>query len=373
MKSLSFRDRTDSPGPKKLLALDGGGIRALITIEVLAEIERILRERFNDERLLLADYFDYVAGTSSGAMLAAAISWGMTVADLRTFFLRNSHAMFDKASLLERLRYKYRQEKLAGLVRKELGADTTLGSDRLKTLLMVVLRNATTDSPWPLSNNPRAKFNDPTLQDCNLNIPLWQILRACTAAPLFFPPEVIAMGSRKFVFLDGAVTTYNNPAFLLFLMATVEPYRLCWEANEEKMLLVSVGTGIAPQANADLKPSQMNVLYNAGSIPSALMYAAKVQQDVLCRIFGQCRSGDLIDSEVGDMCKIKGPLDSKLFSYVRYNVELSPGGLGALGLGAIDPRKVMAMDSTAAVGDLQRIGTALGAARVSSEHFAGFL
>lgn len=63
--------------------------------------------------------------------------------------------------MLKRFRYKYDSGRLRGLLHEVIGLDTELGSDRLQTLLMMVLRNATTDSPWPLSNNPLAKYNDP--------------------------------------------------------------------------------------------------------------------------------------------------------------------------------------------------------------------
>ena len=86
-----------------------------------------------------------------------------------------------------------------------LGKDTTLGDDELKTLLLIVVRNATTDSPWPLSNNPNALFNDPSREDNNLAIPLWQLVRASTAAPTYFPPEVVTVGEHDFVFVDGGV------------------------------------------------------------------------------------------------------------------------------------------------------------------------
>ena len=164
------------------------------------------------------------------------------------------------------------------------------------------MRNATTDSPWPLSNNPGAKYNRPEREFRNLDIPLWQLVRASTAAPTFFPPEVIDIGGGKsFVFVDGGVTMFNNPAFQLFLMATLEPYNLGWATGEEQMLLVSIGTGTNPRANEDLQPGEMNLLYNAGSIPSALMGAALNEQDMLCRVFGRRLVGDLLDREVGDL------------------------------------------------------------------------
>ena len=174
---------------------------------------------------MLADYFDYIAGTSTGAVIATCLSVGMSVGQIRDFYVENAADMFDKARLLDRFRFKYEDDRLAARLRRELGEETTLGSDRLRTLLLIVMRNATTDSPWPLSNNPGAHYNRPEREFRNLDIPLWQLVRASTAAPTFFPPEVIDIGGGKsFVFVDGGVTMFNNPAFQLFLMATLEPY-----------------------------------------------------------------------------------------------------------------------------------------------------
>ena len=253
-----------------------------------------------------------------------------------------------------------------------LGRDTTLGSEELKNLLLIVVRNATTDSPWPLTNNPDALFNDPNRADNNLAIPLWQLVRASTAAPTYFPPEVVALGERDFVFVDGALTTYNNPAFQLFLMATLDAYRLCWPATESDLLLVSVGTGTCPKANDHLRPGAMNLLYNANSMPAALMDAALNEQDLLCRVFGRCRHGAPIDLEVGDLMGGQGLLEKRLFSYVRYNAELSRRGLDDLELHDVVPEHVQRLDSVQHVGELRRVGQA-AARDVAMEHFAGFL
>jgi len=366
--------RMQAPGPKKLLALDGGGIRGMMTVEVLAEIESLLRKELGrGDDFVLADYFDFVAGTSTGAIIAACISLGMKVADIRAFYISSGKEMFDKASLLKRFRYQYEDEKLAAKMQEVFGKDATLGSDRLRTVLMMVMRNATTDSPWPMSNNPFAKYNQPERDDCNLNIPLWQLVRASTAAPVYFPPEVVKVGQHDFVFVDGGITTYNNPAFQAFLMATVEPYKMNWAAGEDKFLVVSIGTGTSPQANTDLEPNEMNLLYNASSIPSALMYAALNEQDMLCRVFGHCRAGAALDREVGDLICAKGPVGpGKLFTYMRYNAELSAAGLQALGLGDIKPENVQKLDSVEHIADLQRLGQAVGRS-VQPAHFAGFV
>ena len=96
---------------------------------------------------------------------------------------------------------------------------------------MLVMRNHSTGSPWPVSKNPAAKFNDPALPECNLKLPVWQLVRASTAAPVYFPPETINVGGRKHVFVDGGITPYNNPALLLFQMATLPAYKVEWETG----------------------------------------------------------------------------------------------------------------------------------------------
>jgi len=378
----TFRDKLKPSGTKKLLALDGGGIRGLITVEMLAGLEDVLRREAGRPNLVLADYFDYIAGTSTGAIIATCVSLGMSTSKLRDFYVNNGEAMFAKASLIKRYRYKYEDDRLAAMlqrvIREESGESTspTLGSEALRTLLLIVMRNATTDSPWPISNNPDAKYNDRSRRDCNLDIPLWQLVRASTAAPVYFPPEEVRVGEQSFLFVDGGVTTYNNPAFLLFLMSTMGAYRLGWPVGADKMMLVSVGTGTNPNANADLDPSEMNLLYNAGSIPSALMYAALNEQDLLCRAFGACRHGAPLDRELGDLIDVAGGASRgivpKLFTYVRYNTELSTQGLTELGLPNVDPKHVQKMDSVEYIAELQQVGQA-AAKQINTAHFAGFV
>ncbi len=367
---MTLQDRVNPAGQKKMLTLDGGGIRGIISLEVLAKIEQILKQKTGKNDLVLADYFDYISGTSTGAIIATCLSLGMTVEAVQEFYAQSGAAMFDRASLLDRFRFKFQDEKLSEKLREVLGADTTLGSAKLRTLLMIVMRNATTDSAWPLSNNPNAKYKE------NLSLPLWQLVRASTAAPTYFPPELVHLSDRAgnpldFLFVDGGITMYNNPAFQLFLMATTAPYNLCWKAGVNDMLLVSVGTGKSSIANKDLQPGQMNLLYNASSLPSALMSAALRQQDFLCRVFGDCRHGDIIDREIGDMIGQPSPAGTKLFTYMRYNMELTSAGLAALGLPDIKPENVQMLDSVDHIADLKRVGQAV-ARDVTPDHFQGF-
>src|ERR1700758_83958 len=216
MAAKTFRDKLAPTPTKKLLTCDGGGIRGILSLEIMGAIEKLLRDRLSDPNLVLADYFDYVAGTSTGAIIATLVALGFSADEIRDFYLRSGEEMFHRARLWERFRTKFEDDKLSRMLRDVIGENTTLGSEKLRTLLMMVMRNATTDSPWPLSNNPKAKYNDAARADCNLKLPLWQLVRASTAAPVYFPPEVVRVG-RDFIFVDGAVTMHNNPAFQLFL------------------------------------------------------------------------------------------------------------------------------------------------------------
>jgi patatin-like phospholipase/acyl hydrolase len=361
-----------------LLAIDGGGIRGVLSLLILARIESLLIAESKRLDYRLADYFDYVAGTSTGGIIAAGVAMGMSVAEILAFYVNNGAQMFDKASIVNRLmlRDKFRSEPLAEQLQTVFGKETTLGAPELESLLLLVMRNATTDSPWPISNNPFAKYNDPAHPADNLKLPLWQLVRASTAAPTFFPPEVIDCGGKPFIFVDGGVTMYNNPAFQMFLMATVDrfwikapPQKRGWETGADKMLIVSIGTGTSAAANDSLKPDEMNLLFNASSIPSALMYAALNEQDFLCRVFGDCVEGPPLDREIDTMIPSQGPLDTKLFRYARYNAELSSSALAALGCGDIKPSSVQQLDSVAAMPDLQRIGKAVADRKVKREHF----
>ncbi len=382
-------DRIQSPGPKKILACDGGGIRGLMSAEILAKIESLLRGALGrGPDFVLADYFDFVCGTSTGALIATCIACGMSMDKIRHFYLDSGKHMFDKASVLKRLQYSYNDEPLARMLKTTLDeqlqeTNASLGSDNLKTLLMMVMRNHSTDSPWPVSNNPFAKYNDRSRKDCNLNLPLWQLARASTAAPTFFPPEVVTFAEGtpeeySFIFVDGGVTTYNNPAYLAFQMATTKPFRINWQTGANQMLIVSVGTGSCPSLlPGGARVDDLNLMHFAKSIPTALMNAASAGWDMTCRTLGVCRHGPPIDREIGDMV-MSGPdapnwTGPKLFTYLRYDPDVSARGLGEMGLNDIDPAVVQVMDSVDHIPHIRRVGITYAAAHCLTQHFEGFL
>jgi predicted acylesterase/phospholipase RssA len=363
--------------PRKLLALDGGGIRGVLSLEILAEIEKKIAAKTGVDRL--GDYFDYIGGTSTGAIVAAGLSIGMSAAELLDFYREAGVSMFAKNALLQRLKSFYTdeplKEKLQGIFEEKDGRQADLTSERLRCLLLVVTRNLTTDSPWPISSNPFAKYNDTTRPACNRRIPLWQLVRASTAAPVFFPPEILNWdpddSSKSFVFVDGGLTPYNNPSFLLFRMATQPAYRLNWKTGEQHLLLVSVGTGAAAGVTDAV---ERNLFGNMQNLPSELMYGIQVEQDINCRTFGRCVHGSDIDREMGNLVlPAEAPDRGRFFRYVRYNADLSRGGLDRLGLNEIDPASVQKMDAVDQIENLARVGRAVAEKEVAIEHFGPFV
>ena len=380
------------PKPRKLLALDGGGIRGVLTLQVLIRMEELLAEQSGQgENFRLCNFFDYIGGTSTGAIIAAGLAIGKPARWLSDFYKDVGPAMFEKSFILKRLKNLYKSEPLADKLKEVFGKDTKLDSDELKCLLLVVTRNVSTDSPWPISSNPFAKYNDPNRKDRNTKIPLWQLVRASTAAPVFFPPEIVEWdptdSTKAFLFEDGGLTPYNNPAFLIARMATHPAYKLGWKTGERNLLVMSVGTGSAPKVDAEVYGGGKNAFSNLVNFPAALMYGAAVDQDINCRIIGRCIHGGeydkelracdtAIDREIGDLVTrsdegVPTSLSDDLgrqFLYARYNAELSSKWLEKRGLGDVDPATVAQLDSIEHIDDLVKVGQAL-AKEVKIEHF----
>jgi predicted acylesterase/phospholipase RssA len=387
----SLRDRYQEDRPHRMLALDGGGIRGLLTLGILERIEKLVWEQTGRK---LCEYFDYIGGTSTGAIIAAGLSRGLTTADLIEFYTSSGRQMFDPSWLIERIKYLYTSDPLKIKLQEVFGHDTNLDPDNLECLLLVVTKNVTTDSPWPISSNPDAKYNDPARQDCNLKIPLWQLVRASTAAPVYFPPEILQWDakdpSKTFVFVDGGVTPYNNPAFLLYRMATEPAYRLNWKKGEDHLLIVSVGTGAAESLGATAASPNKNIVSTVAGLPGELMYGIQVDQDICCRSVGRCTFGAHLDREILDLVPRQlhegmtveeqyaapaVPLATNLgrhFLYVRYNADLSGAGLKDLGFAQVDPASVQKMDAVGNIPVLLAIGRA-AAQHVQIDHLGPFL
>lgn len=119
----SLRERYQQQFSHRMLALDGGGIRGLVTLGILEKIERLIAEQTGKK---LCEYFDYIAGTSTGAIIAAGLARGLTTADLIEFYKQSGKQMFEHSFLIERLKYFYTADPLKEQLQDVFGKDTNL-------------------------------------------------------------------------------------------------------------------------------------------------------------------------------------------------------------------------------------------------------
>lgn len=385
-----------SLGPKRLLSLDGGGIRGVLTLEILGELEAQLKHRLapGDDEWSLSSYFDYIGGTSTGAVIATCLALGWPVARIARLYEHMGPKMFRKSWISAPWNF-YSSKPLKNQLLESLPSGLTLGSDDFRCLLMMVLKNRSTDSAWPVSNYAGATYNRRDIavragRPSNLDLPVWQLVRASTAAPIFFPSERIRIkgrsSSRVYQFVDGGITPYNNPSLQLVSMATLDAYGLGWQTGCDELLLVSIGTGSRPAATKPVTKT-VNLLRNLQLLPGELMNASAVQQDQLCRVLGHCTAAPALGDRELDYDQLSPTLDDdpltgsrrvdltgavspKLFTYVRYDALLTSEGLASLGL-LYDEKtaaKVAKLSSVGHIDDLRAIGQAV-ATDVDLKHF----
>ena len=374
-----------SNGPKRLLSIDGGGLCGLIPAESLVLIEEQLNQLTGQE-LPLCQRFDMIGGTSTGAILAAGLSLGMKAAQLRDFYLDFGKEIFTKVFWPVRLWHSYPSEPLERRLKEKFGEGTTLGDPKLKTKVLIVAKNATLGTTWFFDNNPDGKYFS-----TNRSLPLWQIVRASSAAPTFFPPQKIRAADAKGQvrdneFIDGGVSSYNNPSLQLFLEATDPQYKYAWPTGPDKLLLLSLGTGFNSVTVEEGKASRYNLLDWAKYSIHGLMGDANLQQNVLMHLIGQPPAGPAVTSPA-EMAAVRdtgapgekaldfmnnGLGSKKLLTYQRITISLTRDRLDGLGLKDIDPVKVREIDAADQIENMRRVGVAVANEQVRMQALQHF-
>ncbi len=233
-----------------VLSIDGGGIRGLIPLYVLREIELRLGRR--GIRKPLTRVFDLMAGTSAGALIVLALnapgSAGpaagrsdgapqFSVDDLIAFFEKHGivifpHGMFEQLrEIAHFFRDKYSARPLENLMLSLFGDRT------LRQAVSNVLVTA-----YDVENRRPFLFRKRAFQGkgaVETDFYMRDIVRAATAAPTFFEPAIIETASRlkdAFCLVDGAVFA-QNPSLAAYVEA-----RAIFGRNR-RLNIVSLGTG----------------------------------------------------------------------------------------------------------------------------------
>jgi predicted acylesterase/phospholipase RssA len=388
----SSRDRhLFGPGPKRILALSGGGVRGAITVAFLKRIEEMLDAQAG-KAVRLADYFDLIGGTSTGALIAGGLALGYRVDQITRFYTEHAGDVFAPHGGLLQLPFLQSKFDVRGL-RSQL--ETVIGERRLGTPDLItgfacITKRIDTGSVWMIANNPRSPYwEDGETYIGNKHYSLANLVRASTAAPQYFDPELLPIGaailppelegeggvaaalaemgaeliqtgwdtgkvdwSQYGLFVDGGVSPYNNPSLALLQLVSLKAYGLNWPLGPDNLSITSVGTGVF---RPRLVPDSLGfgrVLKLAVHALISMMADAEKQSMTLLQWLGETAHPRVIDSEIGTLAG-EGPPGGKLFRFAGYDVELEPEWL---------KRELEQEMDAAAVADLRRIDNA-GAAK----------
>ena len=392
------------PGPKRILALDGGGVRGAITVAFLERIEKLLAE-YHGKDARLCDWFDLVGGTSTGSIIAGALALGYRAEQVRDFYLRLAPNAFERALWhVPYIQSKFRSHGLRGEIEKVVG-DRTLDSSDLITGLGIFAKRMDTGSPWILSNNPRAPYWDDKPDHIgNRHYKLATLVRASTAAPHFFEPEIleiiteaeimrIARGNQPTseqagqprgatvdssthgIFVDGGMSPHGNPALGLFQMTQFKPFGICWPTGTDRLTVVSVGTGTYRPRLSFEKLILARFLRLGFKALLSLMHDA--EQLVLAQMqwMGDTLTPWIINSEIGALPD-DAPPGGKYFRFLRYDVRLERNWLESkLGIKRTqhEVERLRPMDRPSIVHDLYEIAKVAAEQQVKEEHWKALL
>lgn len=390
---MTLTVRLTRPGPKRILSLDGGGTRGIVSLAFLHEIERAL---CSDRDECIADHFDLIGGTSTGAIIAAGLALGWRVEAIAEMYLRFADQVFRPRWQRWILANRYRAEPLERLLRASLqppgtpedAPDILLGDAALRTGLAIVTKRVDTGSVWVVSNLPGAPhYGDRHGQaNGNARIPLRNLVRASAAAPMFFAPAEFELGPRldgtaqRGRFVDGGVSPYNNPALRLLELARLPTFGLRWPTGPDQLMIVSVGTGRFRLREAEIP--------NLRTAPASWLKHAPLRLPLLQAIFalrstitdgemltlrnlqalGHCPAPVEIDGEVGRMAE-GGIAEQPLFTFLRYDVDFDVMARRGM-ISAADARDFRNFDSPDAMPRLLALARTIAADSVVADHLA---
>ncbi|HZV71118.1 MAG TPA: patatin-like phospholipase family protein [Saprospiraceae bacterium] len=370
---VKLEDHLHGAGPKRILSLDGGGIRGVLTLGFLERMEEMLAKENNDPDFRLCNYFDLIGGTSTGSIIATGLAIGMKASEIKHKYFELGNKIFGHKTgffqyLFKGVKYDNKPLELA---LKSYFGDITLGdTEKIRTGLCIFSKRAETFSTWAIHNHPEGKFYQQ-----NKDWPLWQVVMASAAAPTYFLPMFMKDSSgEQGAFIDGGISMVNNPSFRLFLLASLNSYPFRWKLGKRNMLLVSIGTGNADNKSSYETYQKNNLMEWAAKMPDFFMFDANLANQMIMQILGDSPTSISIDSEMGDL-RDDLFLGFHALTYLRYNVTFSKKEMENIGvdLNAQQLKTIPEMDNPKNLDLLSEIGEKAGEKFIAKEHFSGFL
>lgn len=308
----------DTSNHKRILALDGGGLKGALTLGMLKKVEEILREK-HGENYKLAQHFDLIGGTSTGAIIASGLAIGMDVDDLKTKYFNLGEQIFKRGNPLRFLfgGGYFTAKKLQVQLQSVFG-DIRLNDPSIQTGLAIFAKRIDTQSLWIIHNNTNHRFwrfqKDYILSEC---------IRASAAAPTYFEAETIDVkndGNQIGDFVDGGLSTANNPALNLFLLVTIPNYGYAWPTGKEHLSILSFGTGKGTSAR--LPGGLLKPLGWAQKAPAVLMDDISEQNEILLHLLSHANHPQYFDRVLETLEGVK-LINEPLLNFYRYNVDFT--------------------------------------------------
>lgn len=240
----------------KILSLDGGGIRGVLSATLLKEVETALREKKGQE---LHEYFDLIAGTSTGSILAAGIACQMNAQQIIDIYLKEGKNIFldevrwqRKWRLLGRFFGSYalypheRGERGLAKVLEKVLCEAPVGKKLGKCPTMAEIKRHTKPQLLILAYDVLSRnttwFTNDDSKEWYYDTELWKICTASASAPTFFPPYELNYLGASLPHIDGGVAA-NNPELAGIAHALSMTTENKANPKIEQIAVLSIGTG----------------------------------------------------------------------------------------------------------------------------------
>lgn len=172
-----------------ILALDGSGLRAVVTAVILERLEAKLKRYDRDKQI--KDYFDLISANSTGSIIACALAKGIPASKIKQLFLDRAVKMFPPFglalfNLLRRLNPNYSEPFYDGIGLEEVLKQNSI----FGTLdLFGALAKPTLIASYDTYNRQTVIFD--STQPAHSQIKTWEVCRAATAMPIAFPEYLL--------------------------------------------------------------------------------------------------------------------------------------------------------------------------------------
>lgn len=315
----------EAKATRRILSIDGGGLRGVAAIAFLERLERRLHGEYG-RAVALHEHFDLIGGSSTGAIIATSLALGHPLEQVKDHYFRLAPNVFRR--VWNRIPFIHAIFSAEALQREFLNivGERTLDTPDLKTGLAIIAKRVDTGSVWFLTNSPNAPYwGDPADGSYigNRHYSLANIVRASTAAPHFFDPHLleIVKGQPPGLFVDGGVSPYADPSLALLMIATIPAYGFGWPTGADRLEITSIGTGsYRYRIQRKAVSPRFAALFAVDALRS-MIADNSMQTLTLMQALGRCVTPWTINSEIGnlrDVCIAPEPL----FTFRRYDLML---------------------------------------------------